>query len=184
MRTRIYIVTLVLTLLVAFSGCVQKEETEGNKTSEGSAAVGAVASSENASVATAPGGQVLIGVIEPLTGDIGTYGVPITDSIKLAAEEVNSYGGILGRQIRLEVQDDQTSNIAAVDAANKLVKVDRVPVIVGTAGSGQSMSIIDITTGNGVLQISSSNSGVGSQTTAITTCTSGRCLQMPFRERP
>jgi branched-chain amino acid transport system substrate-binding protein/neutral amino acid transport system substrate-binding protein len=79
--------------------------------------------------------------------------------MKLAARQINENGGVLGSQIKLIVEDDQTSNIAAVDAANKLVKVDRVPAIVGATGSGPSMSIIDITTGSGVLQISSSNTG-------------------------
>ena len=155
MRARIYITALVLIMLVAFSGCVQKEAPEGNKTSESTSAT-----SGNASAAAPAAGQVLVGVLQPLTGDLATYGGPITEAVRLAADEVNSNGGAAGKQIKLIVEDDQTSNIAAADAGNKLVKVDRVPVVVGAAGSGQSMSIIDITTRNGVLQISSSNSGV------------------------
>ncbi len=83
----------------------------------------------------------------------------MSDGMKLAAKQINENGGLLGKKLMLLVEDDQTNNVAAVDAANKLVKVDRVPVIVGDTGSGQSMSIIDITTGSGVLQISSSNTG-------------------------
>ena len=101
--------------------------------------------------------EVKIGVIQALTGDLGTYGQPMTDAIRLAVKEVNENGGVLGKNLTLIVEDTQTSESASVDAANKLVKVDKVPVIIGATGSGSSMAIIDITTGNGVLQISSSN---------------------------
>ena len=101
--------------------------------------------------------EVKIGVMQALTGDLGTYGQPMTDAIRLAVKEVNENGGVLGKNLTLIVEDTQTSESASVDAANKLVKVDKVPVIIGATGSGSSMAIIDITTGNGVLQISSSN---------------------------
>lgn len=101
--------------------------------------------------------EVKIGVIQALTGDLGTYGQPMTDAIRLAVKEVNENGGVLGKNLTLIVEDTQTSESASVDAANKLVKVDKVPVVIGATGSGSSMAIIDITTGNGVLQISPSN---------------------------
>ena len=104
--------------------------------------------------------EVKIGVLQALTGDLGTYGGPMTDAIKLAIKEVNENGGVLGTNITLIIEDTQTSEVSAVDAANKLVKVDKVPVIIGTTSSGPGKAIIDITTGNGVLQISSSNTGV------------------------
>ena len=103
--------------------------------------------------------EVKIGVMQALTGDLGTYGQPMTDGILLAVKEVNENGGVLGGTLETIVEDTQTSEVPSVDAANKLVKVDRVPVIIGATGSGSSMAIIDITTGNGVLQISSSNTG-------------------------
>ena len=111
------------------------------------------------SAVTTTEGIINIGVLQSLTGDLGAYGGSMSDAMKLAAKQINENGGLLGKKLMLLVEDDQTNNVAAVDAANKLVKVDRVPVIVGDTGSGQSMSIIDITTKSGVLQISSSNTG-------------------------
>src|SRR5690606_5094943 len=126
-------------ILAAFlSGCLeQREESEGAPVD----------------------GTIKIGVLQSLTGDLGSYGGPMSDGIKLAAREINANGGLLGKQVVLLVEDDQTNNVAAVDAVNKLVKVDRVAAIVGATGSGQSMSVIDIITKSGVLQISSSNTG-------------------------
>lgn len=101
--------------------------------------------------------EVKIGIMQALTGDLGTYGGPMTDAAKLAIKEVNENGGVLGVNITEIVEDTATSENQAVDAANKLVKMDKVPAIIGTTSSGPSMAIMDITTGNGVLQISSSN---------------------------
>ena len=101
--------------------------------------------------------EVKIGIMQALTGDLGTYGGPMTDAAKLAVKEVNENGGVLGADITVIVEDTQTSENSAVDAATKLVKVNKVPAIIGTTSSGPSMAIIDITTGNGVIQISSSN---------------------------
>lgn len=138
MRLGPYLAIIALILAVFWSGCLETGEDK-----EGAPAEGAIK----------------IGVLQSLTGDLGSYGGPMSDAMKLAAKEINANGGLLGKQIALLVEDDQTNNVAAVDAVNKLVKVDRVPAIVGATGSGQSMSVIDITTKSGVLQISSSNTG-------------------------
>ncbi len=153
MRLGSYFAISALILAVLLSGCTEKAEDKEKAVTEGAAN----ADAENA--AAAAEGSVKIGALQSLTGDLASYGGPMSDAIKLAAKQINENGGLLGKQVEFLVEDDQTNNVAAVDAANKLVKVDRVPVIVGDTGSGQSMSIIDITTGNGVLQISSSNTG-------------------------
>ena len=138
MKPGLCLTIVSLILAVFLSGCLeQREDNEG------------------ASV----DGTIKIGVLQSLTGDLGSYGGPMSDAMKLAAKEINANGGLLGKQVALLVEDDQTNNVAAVDAVNKLVKVDRVAAIVGATGSGQSMSVIDIITKSGVLQISSSNTG-------------------------
>ncbi|KAF5422707.1 MAG: branched-chain amino acid transport system substrate-binding protein [Candidatus Methanocomedens sp.] len=101
--------------------------------------------------------EVKIGTLLSITGDLSAYGGPMENAAKLAIEEVNANGGLLGTQVTMINEDSQTSEIAAVDGANKLVKIDKVPAIIGAAGSGISMAIIDITTGNNVVQISPSN---------------------------
>jgi branched-chain amino acid transport system substrate-binding protein/neutral amino acid transport system substrate-binding protein len=157
MRLGSCIVISALILAVLLSGCTEKAEDKEKAVTEG--AEGAANASTESADAAATEGSVKIGVLQSLTGDLGAYGGPMSDGMKIAARQINENGGLLGKKLELLVEDDQTNNVAAVDAANKLVKVDRVPAIVGDTGSGQSMSIIDITTGNGVLQISSSNTG-------------------------
>ena len=138
MKPGLYLTIVSLILAAFLSGCLeQREESEGAPVD----------------------GTIKIGVLQSLTGDLGSYGGPMSDAMKLAAKEINANGGLQGKQVALLVEDDQTNNVAAVDAVNKLVKVDRVAAIVGATGSGQSMSVIDSITKSGVLQISSSNTG-------------------------
>jgi ABC-type branched-subunit amino acid transport system substrate-binding protein len=149
MRWRLYFVALVLLLIVSLSGCVQKGD-DGN----------ASKSAEPGQSAAVAGTAVNIGALQSLTGDLGAYGGPMTDAVKLVVKEVNANGGIMGKDLELVAEDDQTSEVPAVDAANKLIKVDKVSAVIGATGSGPSMAVIDIITGAGVLQISSSNTGV------------------------
>jgi branched-chain amino acid transport system substrate-binding protein len=94
---------------------------------------------------------VEIGIMQSLKGDLGTYGQPMTNAMLLAIKEANENGGVLGKNLTAIFEDMQTSEVPSVDAAQKLVNVNKVPAIIGTTGSGPSMAIIDITTGNGVL---------------------------------
>lgn len=101
--------------------------------------------------------EVKIGTLLSITGDLAPYGGPMENAAKLAIEEVNNNGGLLGTQVKMINEDSQTSGVAAVDGANKLVKINKVPAIIGAAGSSISLSFIDITTSNNVVQISPSN---------------------------
>lgn len=126
-----FIALIFIISIIAFSGCVENDDQA--KT------------------------DVKIGTLLSITGDLAPYGGPMQDAVKLAIEEVNENGGLLGSHVTLINEDSQTSEIAAVDGANKLVKINKVPAIIGAAGSSISLSFIEITTKNHVVQISPSN---------------------------
>ncbi|MCK5217291.1 MAG: ABC transporter substrate-binding protein [Methanosarcinales archaeon] len=132
---------IFIVAIVSFSGCTEKED-------------GTTVEDE-----TAVEGEVIIGTLLPITGDLAQFGGPMENAAKLAIDEVNANGGLLGSEVSLINEDSQTAEIAGVDGANKLVKVNKVPAVIGAAGSGVSLAIIDITTGNNVVQISPSNTG-------------------------
>jgi neutral amino acid transport system substrate-binding protein len=132
-----FIALIFVISIIAFSGCVENDDQamdDVEKTTE-----------------------VKIGTLLSITGDLASYGGPMQDAATLAIEEVNENGGLLGSQVTLISEDSQTSEIAAVDGANKLVKINKVPAIIGAAGSSISLSFIEITTKNNVVQISPSN---------------------------
>ena len=62
-----------------------------------------------------------LGVLTPLTGAGGFDGPRMLKAMQAVAAEVNEAGGLLGRQISLVVEDDQTNPEAAVRAARKLI---------------------------------------------------------------
>lgn len=80
--------------------------------------------------------KLKIGAVMPLTGELADYGPAALTGAKLAVEEINKAGGVLGGELALPVGDDQTSPQAGVDTAQKLVSVEKVNALIGPMGSG------------------------------------------------
>ncbi len=85
-----------------------------------------------------------LGVLTPLTGAGSFDGPRMLKAMQAVAAEINAAGGVLGRQIELVVEDDETNPEAAVRAAHKLVDVDRVPVIMGTWASAVTTAVAPV----------------------------------------
>ena len=103
-------------------------------------------------------GTIRIGYIGPLTGDAASYGEPISNAIRIATDEINESGGINGREIEVVFEDGKCTGKDAVNAARKLVNVDRVPMIIGGVCSGETLALLPITEQAGVLVLSPSAS--------------------------
>lgn len=65
-----------------------------------------------------------IGFSAPLTGQCAKSGEDMVNGAKLAIEEINAAGGVLGKTFELVVEDDGGDPTQAVQAANKLVSKD------------------------------------------------------------
>ena len=87
---------------------------------------------------------IKIGVVVFLTGDAAQYGKWVKNGLEIAKEEINQGGGINGEQIKLIYEDDQTSSKMAVSAINKLINVDKVPVIIGGVTSSSFLAMAPI----------------------------------------
>ena len=85
-----------------------------------------------------------LGVLTALTGAGAADGPRMLKAMQAVAEEVNKLGGVLGRQIALVIEDDQTNPEAAVRAAQKLVGVDKVPAIMGTWASAVTSAVAPV----------------------------------------
>jgi branched-chain amino acid transport system substrate-binding protein len=98
---------------------------------------------------------IRIGTLMDLTGALEAYGKPIQSGTMLAVEQINKAGGPLGRLIELVHRDSQTDSTAAIDAAKKLVEVDKVVAIVGSLSSGVTIPVAtSVTIPSGIVQIS------------------------------
>ncbi len=87
---------------------------------------------------------VKIGCITPLTGEGATYGAATKKGLDLAVQKVNLNGGINGASLEIIYEDDQMSAKAAANAIQKLIAIDRVPVIIGSFGSTMTLAIAPI----------------------------------------
>jgi branched-chain amino acid transport system substrate-binding protein len=110
--------------------------------------------------------QVKIGLLFDVTGPVANFVPPMLDAAKLVVDQVNAQGGILGgKQLATVVADTQGAPQTAVDAANKLVNAEHVPIVVGPLLSGTVLaSAQSVIIPAGVVQISPS-----ATTPAVTT---------------
>lgn len=87
--------------------------------------------------------EITIGVVGPMSGDLAHMGRSVREAVALAAEEWNEKGGILGRRIRLLLEDDRNDPAEAAAAAKRLVQAGVWGVIghLTSAGSLPASSI-------------------------------------------
>ena len=78
-----------------------------------------------------------VGVCSPLTGPAAEVGRIQLNSLKLSAQMVNDKGGILGRQVELVVEDDQTTNPGIVLAFSRLASNPDIAAFIGSIRSTQ-----------------------------------------------
>ena len=78
-----------------------------------------------------------IGMVTTLTGASAESGRYETQGAKLAAEEVNKAGGVLGRPIELVIEDSQSTNPGGVLAFSKLAGDKDIPGFIGPVFSTQ-----------------------------------------------
>jgi len=84
---------------------------------------------------------VKIGQLAPSTGSGAEYGRFEMNGMKLALTEINDAGGVLGRQVEVITEDDQTTNPGAVLAFSRLAGRDDIVAFLGPAPSTQNHAI-------------------------------------------
>jgi len=83
---------------------------------------------------------IKIGVTGPFTGGSSSMGVSMRDGVRLAAKEINSTGGVLGRQIELIERDDQADNARGITIAQELVNKEKIVADVGFINTGVALA--------------------------------------------
>jgi branched-chain amino acid transport system substrate-binding protein len=100
----------------------------------------------------AEGEPVVIGSILRLS--VGASdGLPSKRGIEIAVKEINDAGGINGRPLEVIFEDSQDKDTEAVNAANKLISVDKVPVLIGPMKSGETLAVAPIAEENKIVLI-------------------------------
>ncbi|MDA9487083.1 leucine-binding protein (LBP) [Bradyrhizobium sp. CCBAU 11445] len=97
--------------------------------------------------------EIVIGTHQDLSGPIKGWGVPVSNGMKMAVEEINGAGGVQGRKIKLVVEDSGYDPKKAVLASQKLIERDKIFAMVGPMGSPTVLAAQDILLDAGVLQL-------------------------------
>ena len=106
--------------------------------------------------------DIPVGVYAATSGSEAAFGQASIQGEKLAAEEINNNGGVLGRKIRLIIEDDQGKAEEAASVVTKLITHDDVIAIVGENSSNQSLAAAPIAQTSKVpmISVSSTNPAV------------------------
>ncbi len=99
-----------------------------------------------------------IGVVLPLSGDAAVYGEPARNILQMAAEEINAGDGVKGQKLELIIEDGKCNGKDAANAAQKLINVDKVKVMIGGWCSSESLAIVPIAAQNKVAMLSAGSS--------------------------
>src|SRR5712671_3446496 len=83
---------------------------------------------------------IRIGHLTPLTGFLGPLGEYAVMGVKLAAEEINDAGGVMGRKIELVMEDSVNPQTASAKA-ERLIERDKVAMIIGEISSASGLAI-------------------------------------------
>ena len=85
---------------------------------------------------------IKIGVNEPLTGAFAASGTYVVNGAKIAADEINAKGGLLGKKIELVIEDNKSNPTEAAAVAEKLITRDKTPVMMGAWGSSLTLAVM------------------------------------------
>lgn len=94
-----------------------------------------------------------VGMVDPLTGVYAAVAQNEVMGARLAVEQINAGGGILGRPIELLVEDSANDVGTGVQKARKLIERDQVSFLIGDVNSGIAQAIAQVTNEKKVLHI-------------------------------
>lgn len=101
----------------------------------------AAALASTASLALAAGEPIKIGVDGPFTGGSSSMGISMRDGVRLAIDEINKAGGLLGgRQLVAVERDDEAKNERGVQIAQEFINKEKVTAVVGYANTGVALA--------------------------------------------
>lgn len=145
-RSAVVLSALGLALAACSSGSSDSDSSA--PASEGAASPAATASGD---------GTLVIGTLLPQTGSLAFLGPPEFAGVALAAQEINTAGGVLGGDVEVIDGDsgDTSTNIAA-QTVDRLIS-EGADAIIGAASSAVTLSVIDKVTNANIAMVSPAN---------------------------
>src|SRR5215831_6072820 len=107
--------------------------------------------------ATTQSDEIVVGEFGSLTGTTATFGISTRNGADMAFDEINKAGGVLGKKIRVIVEDDQGRPEEAQTVVTKLVNKDRVVAVLGEVASSRSLAAAPVCQSNRIPMITPSS---------------------------
>lgn len=101
-----------------------------------------------------------MGAVLSLTGANATVGEDVRRAVALAVDKVNADGGVLGKKFGVIVEDSGGNATTALNAARKLVSVDKVPVVIGEYSSGITLPMAQYLVKEGVAHLNIASTSI------------------------
>jgi branched-chain amino acid transport system substrate-binding protein len=94
---------------------------------------------------SSPGGaaeaaEIVIGHYASMTGSTAHFGQDTDRGVRLAVEEANAQGGVLGKKLKLVTLDTRGDSAEAANAVNRLIDVEKVSAVIGEVASSLSLA--------------------------------------------
>ncbi|MDQ0286426.1 branched-chain amino acid transport system substrate-binding protein [Desulfofundulus luciae] len=145
-KYKVALVLLSVLLMIALvAGCGGKTGTSGGGENKGGAS----------------GDTIKIGFMGALTGNEASYGIETLKGMKMAAEDLNKEGGVLGKKIEIVESDHGSKQTEAAAVVQKMISKDRVVAIVGDPTTGKTKLAAPICQQNKVVLLSAGAVGPG-----------------------
>ena len=87
--------------------------------------------------------KIKLGHLTPLTGFLGALGAYAVLGMRMAEEEINKSGGIMGRQLEVQAEDSVNPATAATKA-QRLLEQDGALMLVGEVNSASALTIMQV----------------------------------------
>jgi len=86
-------------------------------------------------------GPVVIGAVISATGPAAPLGEPQRNTLQLMEKTINEAGGVLGRELKIVIADDQSSAKEAVTGLNRLLQQEKAVAVIGATTSSSTLAI-------------------------------------------
>jgi branched-chain amino acid transport system substrate-binding protein len=103
------------------------------------------------------GAEIVVGEYGSLTGTTATFGQSTHNGITQAFDEINAAGGLLGKKVKVLVEDDRSQPEEATTAVTKLINQSHVVAMLGEVSSSRSLAAAPICQSNKVPMVSPSS---------------------------
>jgi branched-chain amino acid transport system substrate-binding protein len=103
---------------------------------------------------------IQIGFFGALTGPQATFAISGRNGARLAVEEINRGGGVLGKRLELLVEDDHNDPSEAASAVSKLITRNHVVALIGENASSRSLAAAPIAQSYQVPMVSPSSTNL------------------------